>query len=534
MEKVIPPDTPSPKKSLSLLAYTDKPLPQRPRSSSSVYSGDSGYTKIIELYESWTVDGEPATSTPVESNTYRETLTPLLARRFSSLSSPISPLAVPKFVKQSVLIPSLRVTPDRSPISDATDPKNAPSFLEFARNLRVARSDLVSPSSSLASPHYAAVSHDTFWQPELKASPELRAIVFEHEREHLPGQASPRITNVVDSHLMPPPLDLSMSSQIYEEQQTGRLSAQGSSYMTASEHRSTSRFSSKSLSSDSFVVYTGVRESIRAMIRTKLGNKKDTHPYSKEREVPEAVGFTEDPLANSKPYQAERKFSWASSRRPSLQQGVSNLLRTLSLTKASSLTKQSSRPPQAREKQVAIPLSSYQKYGPAVWHNSQRRKRRQARAARASQIRSPAQPARIRRRQKQDRGRAPSQRQSQVFTDFQSGRNQILHALDETKQKITRANSVKRREAWKKSIQHVRPGEQTKRGRKITRTISDKRRDKLKKSISMIGPVDQYTVGQDIRRTDSEKRREVLKNSITVVGPVNQYQLLDKEANYWL
>ncbi len=533
MEKVIPPDTPS-KRSLSSLAPTDKPLPQRPRSSSSVYSGDSGYTKIIELYENWAIEEEPPTATETESKKYRETLSPLLTRRFGSVSSAISPLSVSKFVKQPVSIPSLRVKPDKSTNSNATDPKNAPSFVEFARDLRTARSDIISPLPSLASPHYAAASHDTFWQPELKASPEFRAIIFDHEREHLAGQVSPRIADVVDSHLMPPPLDLNRSSQIYEEQQSNRLSAQGSSYITASKHRSSSRFSNTPSSSDSFVVYTGVRESIRAMIRTRLGNKKDTRPYSEEREIPEAVFPMGHPLASSKPYQVERKFSGASSRRSSLQQGVSNLLRTLSRTKASSPTKQPPQKPLARQKQLAIPLSSYQKYGPAVWHNSQRKKRQQARAARAPQIISPAQPVGIKWRQTQSSGRAPPQRQNEVFTAFQSGRNQIIHALGETKHKITRTNSEKRRGALRNKISHVRDGEQTGRGGKITRTTSEKRRDKLKKSISIIGPMDPSDIVPDVRRTDSEERKEVLKNRITEEGPVDQYQQLDTEVNYWL
>src|SRR5256714_5413952 len=93
MEKVIPLGTTPPKRSpLSPAADTDKPLPQRPqrsRRSSSLYSGDSGYTEIIELYNERKGDDGADVPVALQPITYRETLTDLLVRRFTQSSSPV-------------------------------------------------------------------------------------------------------------------------------------------------------------------------------------------------------------------------------------------------------------------------------------------------------------------------------------------------------------------------------------------------------------------------------------------------------------
>jgi hypothetical protein len=533
MEKAIPPSTTSPQPSpLSLTADTDKPLPQRPqrsRRSSSVYSGDSGYTKIIELYTNWTVDDEPATPSALQPIASRETLTGLLARRFTESSSPISPLTIPHFPKHAVSIPSLRFTSEDLPATSAVDVKAAPSFVEFSRSLKAKRSDIVSPLSSLASPHYAAVSHDTFWQPSLRSSPEFRAIAFEYEREHLRGEVSPRTTDVVNSDLVPSLLDIGRSSGSSDYQSLNMPTAGLESEMVLSEQGSGSTFPRTSSSDSSFVVYTGVRESIRAIIRSKMGKKKDS--AQKGKEGAESVASIKDQMPSlDSSRQPERKFSWVSSRKSSLQGGVTSLFRSLSLTKSPSPNRQTPSSPRVRQKQLVIPLTSYQKYGTAVWHNSQRKKRRQARAARAAQI-SAIPSAGIRRIPTQNRRRNPHQRPSEVLTAFQSGRDQILDVLDETKQKIPRTNSEKRREGLKTSITLQGPGEKHEIRHKILRTGSEKRREKLKKSIALIGPVDPYK-GEYITKTGSEGRRGMLKDSIKLVGPIEGEAI--RQAESWL
>ena len=529
MEKVVPPGTPSPQKSpLSPAADTDKPLPQRPavsRRSSSVYSGDSGYTKIINLYTEWKVDDEPtedkaAVSLALQPVAYRQTLTGLLARRFTESASPISPLTIPHFPKHTISIPSLRLTSEDSPATSAVDSKAAPSFVEFSRSLQAKKSDMVSPLSSLASPHYGMVSHDTFWQPSLRSSPEIRAVTFEYEREHLPGEVSPRITDVVSSELVPPPLDLARSSGSSEYLSLRMLTADRESDMGLSEQESSSKFSNTSSSDSSFVVYTGVRESIRAIIRHKMGKKKQS--VQKGKEIADSTPSVKDQVPSSEsPQQSGRKFSWVSSRRSSFQQGVTSLLRTLSLTKPPSPTKQTPPSPRVRQKQLAIPLTPYQKYGTAVWHNSQRKKRRQARAARAVQKSATPSSGGIRRLPTQSRRKNPPQRTSEVLTAFQSGRDQIIIALDGTKHKTARTNSDTRREELKSSVTPQGPGEERETRRRLFRSGSERRREKLKKSIALIGPVDPYAVNH-VRRVDSKERRDVLNNSINLGGSVNE------------
>jgi hypothetical protein len=533
MEKVIPLGTTPPKRSpLSPAADTDKPLPQRPqrsRRSSSLYSGDSGYTEIIDLYTKWKVDDGADAPVALQAITYLETLTDLLVRRFTKSSSPISPLTVPHFPKHAVSIPSLRLTPEDSQATSVVDVEAAPSFVEFSRSLQAKRSEMVSPLSSLASPHYGAISHDTFWQPPLRSSPELRAVPFEYEREHLPDEVSPRITGIVNLELVPPPLDLGRSSGSSQYESVGMLTAEQGSKMVLREKGSSGKFSSTSSSDSSFVVYTGVRESIRAIIQSKMGKKKESVQKGKERAESAASIKSQVPSSYSS-QQPRRKFSWVSSRKSSLQEGVTSVLRSLSLTKPPSPSRQAPSSHRVGQKQLAIPLTPYQKYGAAVWHNSQRKKKRHARAARLPQKRvKPV--TEIRRFPTQSRRRNPPQRSSEVFNAFQNGSDQILSALDEAKNKMARTNSEKRQEAMKKAIMLFRPDEERGARHTLFRTSSEKRREKLKKSIALIGPVDPYAV-EYFARKDSEEMGDVLKKGIKLVGRVEQEPA--KRVEYWL
>jgi hypothetical protein len=539
MEKVIPLGTTPPKRSpLSSAADTDKPLPQRPqrpqrsRRSSSLYSGDSGdsgYTKIIDLYTKWKADDGADAPIALQPITYRETLTDLLVRRFTESSSPISPLTTPHFPKHAVSIPSLRLTSEDPQAASVVGVKAAPSFVEFSRSLQARRSEMVSPLSSLASPPYGAISHDTFWQPSLRSSPELRAVPFEYEQEHLPDKVSPQIADIVNLELVPPPLDLGRSSGSSQYESMDMLTAERGSKMVLREKGSSGKFSSTSSTDSSFVVYTGVRESIRAIIQSKMGKKKKSVQKGKERA--ESVASIKGQVPSSySSQQPRRKFSWVSSRKSSLQEGVTSILRSLSLTKPPSPSRQAPSSHRVGQKQLAIPLTPYQKYGAAVWHNSQRKKKRHARAARTPQKRVKV-VAEIQRFPTQSRRRNPPQRSGEVFNAFQNGRDQILSALDETKNKMARTNSEKRQEAMKKAIMLSKPGEERETRHTLFRTSSEKRREKLKKSIALIGPVDPYAV-EYFAGKDSEEMGDVLKKRIKLVGRVEQEPA--RRVEYWL
>jgi hypothetical protein len=533
MEKVIPLGiTPRKRSPLSPAADMDKPLPQRPqrsRRSSSVYSGDSGYTNIIDLYTKWKVDDEADAPIALQPTTYREALTDLFVRRFTESSSPVSPLTIPHFPKHAVSIPSPRLTPEDSQATSVVDVKAAPSFVEFSKSLQAKRSEMGSPLSSLASPEYGSTSHDTFWKSSLRSSPELRAVAFEHERVYLPDEVSPRITDTVNLEPVPLPLNLGRSTGSSQYESVDMLTAERGSKMAVSEKGSSSKSSNTSSSDSSFVVYTGVRESIHAIIQSEMGRKKESLQTGKERaeSVASIKGQVPSPYPSRQP---QRKFSWVSSRKSSLQEGVTSTIQSQSPTKPPSPSRQASSSSRVGQKQLAIPLSPYQKYGAAVWHNSQRKKKRHVRAARAPQ-KSVKPVAGIRKFPTQSYRRNPPQRSSEIFSAFQNGRDQILSALDETKNRIARTNSEKRQEAMKKAIMLSRPGEERKSRHALFRTSSEKRREKLKKSIALIGPVDPCAV-EHFAGKDLEEMGDVLKKRVKLVGRVEQEPA--RRVEYWL
>jgi hypothetical protein len=233
----------------------------------------------------------------------------------------------------------------------------------------------------------------------------------------------------------------------------------------------------------------------------------------KGKEKVNSVTSTDDQVPNSDSLgKPEWRFSWVSSRKSSLQEGVSGILRRLSLTKPRSPSIQTPLLPQVRQKQLAIPLTPYQKYGMAVWHNSQRKKRRQARVARAApKSVNPA--SKVSRLLTQNCRRNPRLRSSETLTALQDGRALILGILDETNQKVASTNSGKRRETLSKNIALKGPGEMAKARHGIFRSSSQRRREKLKKSIALIGPVDPYAV-EPIARTE-------LKNGIKLPRPLD-------------
>jgi hypothetical protein len=314
MEKVIPLGTTPPKRSpLSPAADTDKPLPQRPqrsRRSSSLYSADSGYTKIIDLYTEWKVDDEADAPIALQPITYQETLTDQLVRRFTESSSPSSPLTIPHFPKHAVSIPSLRFTSEDSQATSIVDVKAAPSFVEFSRSLQAKRSEMVSSLSSLASPHYGAISQDTFWQPSIRSSPELRAVAFEYEQEHPLDEVSPRITDIVNLELVPPPLDLGRSSGSFQYESGGMLTAERGSKMVLC----TLEFASLSVPL-SKVRWAGRRNQskrekkelnplLRLMVKCQVRIRPSNHSGNSLGSVAESQVFRKESLAFSGAYRS--------------------------------------------------------------------------------------------------------------------------------------------------------------------------------------------------------------------------------------
>ena len=461
MKKVIPPDGPHPVRtsSLSWSADLHKPLPDRPKRTSSVYSGDSGYTEIIQSYATWNVD-EPTVPLPLQPIAYRQALSGLLSHRFADSPSPPSEADI---LRPSPSIRSLCLAPLDSPAISDVDSRDVPLFTEFSRRLKTKKSDVVSPVSRKGSPNFEPDSHETFWQPSSKISPYLQPSVYNYESEHLPGRMSPRIVDVVDASLVPPPLDLSRPKKTHEERKPSEIGGKRSSGSYMEDRLSDSRFSKTSSSdSSSFVIYTGVRESIRAMIQHQMQkNKKQKTSDKNEMEMTTPVQPSKNPVIDS-----EERFSRVNGRRTSLQQGVSSLLRKLSLSKSRENEAEVPRP-RTRQKQLAIPISPYQKYGPAIWYAPKRQKKRKSGSpsGRPSRFKKTLASSESRNMRRPNHRYGAPLKSREVMNAFQNGTNQLVSALDETRLKITRKNSEKRREALKKSITLVGPADQFPDGR---------------------------------------------------------------------
>lgn len=222
------------------------------------------------------------------------------------------------------------------------------------------------------------------------------------------------------------------------------------------EERSQSRFSHTS-SEESYVIYTGVLDSVRAYVRHKLQKKGDTS--KKERKRVMSVASTKYPgMMTAKEYDRRRS---SESRKGSIQEGMASVydkISKLSISGPSGQSKEDKEEPRGRKKQLAIPTSEYQKYGAAVWQapkGQKMSKRESALAKRMAEDYHHSGDAR-----KPARHASLSARPAEVVGAFKSGRNLMIHALDDTKHKLQRSNSEKRRDTLKQSIRLVGPADE--------------------------------------------------------------------------
>lgn len=438
VNKPLPPRTRSSSRSpFSSAADTDKPLPERPRSSSSVYTGDSGYTRIVDTNSNHSRRDGPPVPLLIQPVAYQETISALLRRR---LEDPPSPKSVPSGISiatQDSQTPSHSyqvslgsLTVSATSALSAVDSRKAPSFKEFSNNLqnkRLHAVGAVSPPSP--SPQTS---------PQL--SPEFWAVSYESTRRA--PSISPRTLDMVDRTLVPPPLSVNKNKSSFSEGQPSPNHTQPEII----EERSESRFSS---SDDSYVIYTGIRDSVRAYVRHKMQKKRDSG--KKERKMVMLAASAKYPgMLTAKEH--DRKFS-SGSRKDSIQQGISAVydkISKLSVSGPSGQTKDENTQPRGRQKQLAIPTSPYQKYGAAVWEAPKRQKR----------VKRASDPPKSKSTKKNsDEGQiqrpSTSAHPGDVVGAFKNGRSQIIHALDDTKHKLTRSNSERRREALKQSIRFV-------------------------------------------------------------------------------
>lgn len=469
LEKVIPPQARSPGRSSPFLPVgdgnqqvpartrsssrspfsptvnRDKPLPERPGRSSSVYSADRGHTGIVDSCSDHSQDEAPPVPLTIQPTDYPETISALLRRR---LDDPPSPTSVPSRMSITTQAShayshSHQVSPEspaRSAVSapSVADSRNAPSFKEFSRNLQNKRVQAIEADSPpLPSPH---------------TSIHFRAVSYESTRRA--RSVSPKTTDTVDPSLVPAPLSIHKC----RDDLTEGGSNTDSKSTPEEEERSASRFS-KTSSDDSYVIYTGLRESVRAYVRHKMRKKRGNS--NKERERVMSVASAKYPgMLTAKGY--DRKHS-SGSQRVSVQQGIASAygkISKLSTSTSSGQSTESGKQPRGRQKQLAIPTSAYQKYGVAVWERPKRPKKTKRASTAPMTLVKKDNDGRVKRKP------SMSTNSAEVVGAFQSGRSRIIHALDDTKLKMKRSHSEKKREALKQSIRLVGQADQVSDGTK--------------------------------------------------------------------
>jgi hypothetical protein len=251
---------------------------------------------------------------------------------------------------------------------------------------------------------------------------------------------------MVDRSLVPAPLSLSKQRNT----ENGDKMDPHTVNVIGEEEKSESRFSSSS--DDSYIIYTSIRASVKAYVRDKMDKKRKN--AKKERKKVMSVASAKYPgMLNAK--ELDRKISLGS-RKGSIHQGISTVydkISKLSISGPSDHSKEDEAQPRGRNKQLAIPTSAYQKYGAALWEAPKRQKKTDGESA----------PAKPLVRKNDDSRVGPGRRSAkpaEAVGAFRNGRSQIIHALDDTKHKLTRSNLERRREALKQSIKLVGPADE--------------------------------------------------------------------------
>ncbi|KIW19632.1 hypothetical protein PV08_00205 [Exophiala spinifera] len=418
----------------------DKPLPLEPfekRRSSSVYSNDTTISNIIRMYNGQ----QELIDTPTlprlhQPQAYRDTIAPLLIKRLS-ISKPPSPnpLETPGGGDSSstASVKPIPLSPNDGPKSN----KTAPTFLEFSRSLRERRKELDSALSASPPDHHHQVAYNTLALP----SPYVSSVELSLSVSHtppLPDAMSGSISDVNDSDLLPPPVEFGDSrlpspvSDDWDNQPYTRSVSPGDTGIERSQHESPESRLSKSWLDAEFV-QSPVSASNRPWERTSLAPKMHSGESNYGDIISDSAGKGPTIIENTQPMRESER----NSARSSLQQGVSNLWRALSLSRRGAALEdyhEEEEPP--RQRQLAKPATPYQVYGAEIWSKKMTKKQRQ-------------QP------------KMQRTRKADVSTDlgqaYQNGQSQFVGVIEGARRKLTRRASQKRRRKLKQSIVLVGP-----------------------------------------------------------------------------
>ncbi|EXJ81093.1 hypothetical protein A1O3_07381 [Capronia epimyces CBS 606.96] len=353
---------------------------------------------------------------------YRDTVAPLLIKRLSISQSP-SLQPVPSAVsRETVSSLSLRSAALQTSTLRMGN-KTAPSFLEFSRNLQDRRNELISPLSGTSSDHHRQAAYDQLFPPSPQVSSVEQSISVS-QTPPLPDAMSGTISDIDDSDLLPPPLRLSSSSPpspIMDDWESypsvyhpASLDDQGGEQV---HHPAVDGSSSEDWLDDGVVNQSLVSDSGKP----DAASSTRSHIILSENEQERIISYAEAKYPGMNKSSRDRIKPRNSSARASLQQGVSNLLRTLSLS-----NRGDEEPP--RERQLAVPATPYQVYGAEIWSNKMKKKQREG-------------------QRDHERGRS-----SAFLSAYQSGQSQFVGVLEGAKRKLSRNTSQKRRRKLKQSI----------------------------------------------------------------------------------
>ncbi|KAK5231546.1 hypothetical protein LTR99_000140 [Exophiala xenobiotica] len=433
-------DVPHNKSGRSTPSDRDKPLPLEPfekRRSSSVYSTDTTITNIIRMYNGYQelIDG-PAVPTIHAPQAYRDTIAPLLIQRLSISKTPSPQPPTTPVSQYSASNLSVQHTP--LPMSNAPlGNKTAPTFVEFSRALQERRNELVSPLSASSAEQHRQTAYDNLSPP----SPQVSSVELSFsvsQTPPVPDAMSGSISDVDESDLLPPPLGLTDSgppSPVSDDWEM-QSDIQSASPGDAAEDRS---HDPAGAWLDEDFVRSPVSGSNKPWERTsfRLGRS----PTEKEKERIMSYATTKWPaMSGDTP---DRKKSQRSSARSSLQQGVSSLLRSISLSKREMDKDGHQEVEVPREKHLAKPATPYQVYGAEIWSKKTKKKQQQ--------------------QQQQDMQRSHKRGKSSVdlVHAYQNGQTQFVGVIEGAKRKLTRRTSQKRRRKLKQSIVFVGPTQTT-------------------------------------------------------------------------
>ncbi|KIX02620.1 uncharacterized protein Z518_08562 [Rhinocladiella mackenziei CBS 650.93] len=388
----------------------DKPLPlepsERKRRSSSVYSSDTTISNIIRMYGGHReLDELPPVAILHQPQAYRDTVAPLLIKCLS-------------------LSHSRSAAFQTSPMP--MENKITSSFVEFSRARCDQTHEPVSPLSTSSTNHHRQAAYDQLAPPSPQVS-SIELSISLSPTPPLPDALSGTISDVEGFDLLPSPLGFSRSSPpspVFDEWNEPSKFHYSNHHQHPQGHiqqYASGQAWSDHWLEDSFVRHSPVSEAAKLEGRN---SQPSTSLSEKEQEHVTSYADTQPTQANDEA--SALKTSQNSRARSSLQQGVTNFLRTLSISNRTGRNQQSA---PSREKQPSIPATSYQVHDAEIF--SEKHNKTQ-----------------------QEGQRVPPQGRKSLdfFMAYQSGQSQLVGVIEGVKRKLTRKISQKRRRKLKQSI----------------------------------------------------------------------------------